>query len=750
MGLSDRNAIRVGGEIAGLTFRSEDGSFVVARLTVDKLRYPGISFVDPKGQIYIVGDLGDTFVGDRVEITGEVTTHHSFGRQVKVHQIILSESSNVGWLRGYLTECVPLLGPVLAGRIVDHFGAETLTVLDENPQRLHEVEGIGRKRAKSIIDRWPETRALRKVQSFLSRVGISTSHAQKFIDTLGEDADEVIREDPYLLARLVRGFGFKKSDEVAMQLGVPEVSDLRLRAALEHTLWEASGRDGHVFLYEPELIGAAVDLLAHPAIHDQQLRTVLQCAVDDSLLVAEENRIYLPEQRDVEREVAESIRRLMGQPAQRLNKPMAELMAAAEHSVGFELHTDQRRAVELALLRRVSVMTGGPGVGKTQTTRAVVAAMAALSRPVLLLAPTGRAAKRLSELTRSPASTIHRELFGRMRAVKEGTPVEEAQFHHCSLIVDEVSMVDQALMAWLLRFCGDDVSILFVGDPNQLPSIGAGAVLRDLVVASAVPTVTLTHIFRQAEQSMIVKNAYRMQQGAGLITVLYDGRALPDSDMIMIFNEETDRVAESIVDAATTVATRWGFNPMADVQVLTPKRQGPLGVELLNQRLQQALNPSPPLSFQRFKDGDVRWGVGDRIMQIKNNYDLGLFNGDVGTIQDILWEPGKEYPRAIVVEVDGYPYEIKSDLFSQLTLAYAITAHKSQGGQFPMTVLCLHTTHSIMLQRTLAFTAITRAEHKLVLCGNERAVSMAAHNDRTTRRNTYLAERIAALTQERS
>jgi exodeoxyribonuclease V alpha subunit len=704
---------------------------------VDQNLTPGCSHLNKKGQLTIVGSLGGLSIGDTIQVTGTVLKHPVFGDQLQVTGYKVTQSTCLAGLIAYMANCIDLIGPVLGKRIVNHFGVHTLEVMDQEPHRLKEVAGIGELRAESIIKEWPNTRALRQIHQFLSGIGVNPGLAEKFLKKYGQDAVAQISKDPYCLARDVDGYGFLKADEIAKKLGIQEMSPVRLRAAIFHVMTDLTTKMGDCFQYRTELLNATAAMLNNPSITADLVDSVLLETITCGFVAAEDNRVYLPKVKEAEDAVIDRLSRLMSHPFPSSLSNTQAMFDHAKATSTVPLDDVQGSAVWQGLSSKVSIITGGPGTGKSSITRALVAGYDHAHIPVLLMAPTGKAAKRMNEIIGREAFTIHRYLF--QRVMNSGDPV----IRNCVIIIDEMSMVDVALFAWLLSFCEPNVVLVIVGDADQLPSVGPGAVLRDLLLCPAIPSTRLTTIYRQAQGSDIIINAHRINEGQAPKLMLFGKRyGMPTTDMYAVVNEEPEFLANAAVYCATQFAQYKGFNPVTEVQLLAPMHKGVLGVQNLNVLLQRAINPSPADMFFRDKEHTVRWGVGDKLMQTVNNYDLDLINGDTGIIHEICWAEGRKHVKQMVLKVDDRMVEVPGNKFNDLILAYACTIHKFQGSQVPMLVMCLHTCHFTMLQRNLLYTGVTRAEKVAVLCCSERAVDMAVKNKRIANRNTWLKEKL--------
>ena len=712
------------GSVERITFLNEETGYTVLKL-------------QPKGRTHlvtVVGNLPSVQPGENLRLSGLWTTHPVHGKQFEARDCLVVLPATAEGIRKYLgSGLIKGVGPVTANRIVAAFGERALDVIEHEPERLKEVPGIGAMRYGAIARAWQEQRAIKEVMLFLADHGVSTSLAVRIYKTFGNDAIRVTRDDPYRLAREVRGIGFKTADKIAAKMGIPKESADRAMAGLLHVLWEAT-EEGHVFLPESVLLERGAEVLERPA---EALRAAVDALRAEKNVVVEEvegeRHVYPAPLAGAEIALARRLRTHLLDPADRL---------ALFQGVDFErafawlrqqgmppLSPRQQEAVQLALTRKVLVLTGGPGTGKTTTVRALIALLKAKRRSVLLCAPTGKAAKRLSEVTGQPAATIHRLLglgFGGQVAHDADRPLDAD-----AIVVDETSMVDLLLANQLVRAVPRGAHLVFVGDADQLPSVGAGDVIRDLVRSGAVPTVRLDVIFRQAEQSGIVVNAHRVLAGE-----LPQLRGL--ADCFFLREEDPARCAELVRDLVVErLPRRYGFDPVRDIQVLTPLNRGALGAAVLNDLLQEALNPAGPRRRERRIGGRV-FREGDKVLATRNDYAREVFNGDGGVIAalDLIDQTAR------VQLDDGRLVEYDFSDLAELVHAYAVSVHRSQGSEFPAVVLPLHTQHYLLLRRDLLYTAITRAKRLLVIVGSPRALAIAVKNAHVAPRYSGLERRL--------
>ena len=695
------------GFIDRLTYHNPENGYTIARLAVEGQRE----------RIAIVGTLASIQVGENVEVEGVWANHPKYGKQLKVEHYKAVYPSTLEGMQKYLgSGLIKGIGPRSAKRIVEHFGEETLDIIDEDPQRLAEVPKLGKKKVELIAEAWDEQRQIKDVMVFLQSHGITTGYAVKIFKTYGQEAIQKVRSDPYRLERDVDGIGFRIADRIAQRLGMERDAPARVQAGIRYLLSEAAD-EGHVYLPAVEMMERAVEILE---INAELLPQALEALRANDGVVTEDLHYYLPPLHRAEVGAASSLKRLLQAPAE-------ELAVPAEAEDGLELAPAQKEAVELVATSKVLVLTGGPGTGKTTVTRRILRLLEAGGLKVALCSPTGRAAKRLSEASGREAKTIHR-LLGFQPGERQFKKGYDDRLEVDALIVDEASMIDVVLLNALLRALPDPARLVLVGDIDQLPSVGPGNVLRDIIDSAEVPVVRLTQIFRQAQKSHIIRNAHRINSGEMPI-VENDAAA----DFYFIQAGDPERVVELVEElCATRLPSYRGWDQRDDIQVLSPMYRGETGALNLNQRLQQRLNPHGQV--HRHRGAEFR--VGDKVMQVKNNYDKGVFNGDIGTIERLDTEKQVLYVRF------DYTLEYDQVDLDQLTLAYAISIHRSQGSEFPVVVLPLTTQHYVMLQRNLLYTAITRAKQMIVIVGTSKALKLAIANDKVARRYTTLKDRL--------
>lgn len=723
------------GILERIVFENAETGYAIARLS--SREYPG-------ELITVVGHVASINAGESLLLKGWWGNNPKYGRQFQIDSYETVLPATIVGLRKYLgSGLIKGIGPVMAARIVTHFGMDAMDVIEKSPEKLKSVPGIGKKRVDMIARAWDAQREIKNVMLFLQSHNVSTAHAAKIYKTYENEAIPIVRENPYRLADDIYGIGFKTADTVAQKLGVDSESPNRVQAGIKYVLSEKAD-DGHVFLYNDELISACQDMLN---LSTDAIEAAITELTEKKELITEyitsldpkENRklIYLAPFYYAEIGVANRLIKLLNKDALLPDLGFIDSsLNQIEKSMGMCFDENQRDAIKTALTSRVTILTGGPGTGKTTTTIGMLRLFEALGMEVVLAAPTGRAAKRLSETTGRDAKTIHRLLefspHGNGFKRDWNNPLETDV-----VIIDEMSMVDLVLMNSLMRAVPADTSLIMIGDVDQLPSVGAGNVLKDLIAAGQISTVRLTKIFRQAQQSMIVTNAHRVNRGEfPQIT------GPPDRNFFFIEEEDPETAVEVICDLVhRRLPEHYDYHPMDDIQVLCPMRRGVVGSENFNKRLQEKLNGNP--------DGVIRGGrsfrCGDKVMQVRNNYDYGVFNGDIGRITDV---DNVERLVTITFPDKAVPYDM-ADL-NELVLAYGITVHKSQGSEYPAVIIPLMTQHYMMLQRNLLYTAITRAKEHVLVVGTKRALGIAIRNNKVSERNSYLAERLQATLQQKS
>jgi len=706
--------IEIEGVVERIVFESADTGFVVGRLQV-----PGAPDLTT-----FVGPGLPVSPGETVRLRGRWVNDNRWGKQLRVVSFETVLPTSTEGIERYLgSGLVHGIGPAYARRLVQAFGVETLRVIDEQPERLRAVEGIGPKRAAQIRASWAKQRAVQSVMIFLQSHGISTGHATRIYKQYGEQAVAVLRQDPYRLAEDIDGIAFPTADALARKLGLAVDSEARLQAGIRHAL-RAAQLDGHVFLPEEELLAAAAALLE---VSPEALTVPLAILAGRRAVVAEAGAIYLPPMHADEVGAAHRLRLLLRTPHDAPAIHLENALKWVEKNKQIALSEEQKDAIRRAATEKVLVITGGPGTGKTTVINSLLAILEKKGLSFLLAAPTGRAAKRMEEATGRPASTLHRLLeyspksnsFSR----NDGNPLITDL-----VVIDESSMLDIHLAHAILKAISPFARLILVGDIDQLPSVGPGSVLSDIIASNTVPVVRLATIFRQAEESGIIRNAHRINTG--------EFPAFNDRDCFLIERDEPEKALDTIVElVARRIPARFGLDPLRDIQVLTPMRRGECGAIRINEALQAVMNPDGAQAPRRV----LRRG--DKVMQLRNNYERETFNGDVGTITRMEIEAGE-----LEVTYDDRAVLYAFDEVDELGLAYATTVHKAQGSEYPAIVLAILPQHYMLLQRNLLYTAITRARQLVIVVGSSKAIGTAIRNARTIARHTRLAERLREKT----
>ena len=726
--------VTVEGSVDAVIFQNEENGYTVLLLRVDGEDEP----------ITVVGCIPCAAAGEGMTVTGVWVNHPVHGPQLSAESVerrLPQEEEDIicylssGILKG--------IGPATAQRLVERFGTDTLRVLEEEPERLKTIKGITAKKAMELSEAFRSLTGLRQVMEFLARYDLPVYLAMAVQRTYGDNALQMLRDDPYILSRAQFGVDFAVADAIAISMGFGGDDPCRLRAAIEYELAHNAG-NGHVFLPREKLLAATAQLVD---VDTDTVETALDKLIDSFAVVekpiANVRGCYLPRLYQAETFVAQRLLSMLRAPVEQLRQ-VDKAIDAIEKEQGVSYAPLQRQAVRMAAEGGVLLLTGGPGTGKTTSLRGIVALYRRMGLDVALLAPTGRAAKRLGEVTDCDAQTIHRalgmsynDLTGQAAFKKNGSDPLEAH----AVIVDEMSMVDLELMQALLEALRPGCRLVLVGDPDQLPSVGAGNVLGDLLRSTVVPTVSLTQVFRQAEQSAIIRNAHAVNMGQPPQLDSNQG------DFFFLCRRSPDRLVQTVVELCRDRLPRNMNIPAEQIQVLSPTRKGACGTVSLNRALQAALNPPSPQKRQK-QWGDVTFRVGDRVMQTKNNYDVlwekddgtagsGIFNGDVGVIQDI-----DSSGELIVLRFDDRTATYTADLLSQLDMAYAITVHKSQGSEYPAVILVSAPAAPSLMVRGVLYTAITRARRMLIMVGDDAVPARMAENDRQQRRYSGLRRRL--------
>ena len=711
-----------------ITFQNEENGYTILKGKV-------------KGHhelVTIVGPMPSVAVGSVLSLQGFWKHDSTYGPQFIVHSFEETLPATVHGIEKYLgSGLIRGIGPIFAKKIVKAFGVQTLEIIESDAERLLEIPGIGKVRVDRVRKSRHEQKEIKNIMLFLQGHGVSTSHATKIFKTYGKDSITVVSENPYKLADDIWGIGFRTADIIAEKLGVAKDASVRLRSGRLYTLNKLA-EDGHCYAVSDQLYTVAMELLETTT---ERLQPIVAEMAQNEDMIVKDDAIYLPPFHFAEIGVANRIRSLIGTPRKRqIDKTRMIEMLKRTKDNGILYDETQLEAIETAVTNKFMVLTGGPGTGKTTTTLGIIQVFQTFGLHVVCAAPTGRAAKRMSETTGLEAKTIHRLLefkppHGYQRNAEH--PIEGDV-----MILDECSMIDIILMHNLLKAVGDSMTVIMVGDTDQLPSVGAGNVLNDIITSHVVPVVQLHHIFRQAQGSRIIVNAHRINQGKGI--EIANGKG---SDFFFIESATPEDALEQILTLVTTrLSAYYHADPIRDIQVLSPMQRGVVGAANLNRMLQEKLNPSPEASPKpSLNRTGIAYRLHDKVMQIKNNYDKDVFNGDIGTITHVDLDN-----QELTITFDGRAIVFERSELDEIVLAYAITIHKSQGSEYPIVVLPFMMAHFVMLQRNLLYTAVTRAKKVLVLVGERKAVGYAIRNQKTHERNTKLDERLQRIGQESS
>ena len=719
------------GQIERITFTNEENGFTIARVKVHG-RHELVT---------VVGTLMAPMAGEILEMRGEWSNHPKFGEQFKVQQYTTKVPATVYGIRKYLgSGMIKGLGPVMAGRIVDRFDKKTLDIIENDIQRLAEVEGVGKKRIAMIARAWDEQREIRDVMLFLQSHGVSSGYAAKIFKQYGNRAIAVVKKNPYRLAGDIFGIGFITADHIAAKLGIAQDAQIRVEAGILYVLNQLSD-EGHVYFpYEP-LISKSCEILG--VDRDIIVRALGILVVDQKIIMEDltgnldafkenDKAVFLTRFHVCETGVARRLNALVNTPKSIRDIDSNKALEWVQRQLSITLAANQIKAVAWSIENKVMVITGGPGTGKTTIINAVLKIFSRLDAGIMLAAPTGRAAKRMSETTGFGAKTIHRLLEYSFQ--KGGFQRNEDKPLDCDvLIIDEASMIDIILMYHLLKAVPPFATFILVGDVNQLPSVGAGNVLNDIIASGSVPVATLDKIFRQARTSRIVVNAHKINEGiVPSLDTAYSSD--PQNDFYFIEQEDPGKVLEIILMLCQKrIPRRFNYDPVDEIQVLTPMHKGVVGAANLNTQLQEALNPGDDGIIR----GERTYRINDKVMQIRNNYDKDVFNGDIGRIAGIQWED-----RGVTITFDGREVVYEFSDLDEIVLAYAVSVHKSQGSEYPVVIIPIVTQHYILLQRNLIYTAVTRGKNLVVIVGSKKAMAIGVSNNKTLQRFTRLGTRL--------
>ncbi|MBD27970.1 MAG: ATP-dependent RecD-like DNA helicase [Verrucomicrobiaceae bacterium] len=716
------------GTIERVTFHNEENGYCVLRVSMSDTR---------KAQT-VVGNCAAPNAGEEISARGEWIEDDQYGSQFKASEISTSEPDNLKGIERYLgSGLIDGIGPTYAKKLVKKFGPEVFNIIDDRSKRLEEVEGIGPKRRQEIKKSWEKQKSVRRIMVFLHQHGISTARAVRIYKTYGDESIKKLRNNPYRLSHDLHGVGFKTADAIASKLGINFDDLSRIEAGLHFALQTATG-NGHCALPEIELIESATELLGVDQIKIEDcLKKIITKREVSKDEINSVTMIFPPQLIASEKLISERILNLASRKPDYPKFEIEKALSWCQKKIGYSLAQGQRKAVELALRERVLIITGGPGVGKTTILRSVLMILRAKKVAPILCAPTGRAAKRMSESTGLEASTIHRLLEFKGHSGKfshdENTPVEGDLF-----IVDEASMIDTQLMSSFLRALPKNAHLILVGDVDQLPSVGPGSVLSDMINSNELPVARLNEIFRQSSESRIITAAHEINEGILPIELTKSAKNDPKSDFFFISSDEPEKTSETIANIVSRrIPENLGLDPVNDIQVITPMHRGSLGTQALNRKLQDSLNPANESTFEIERFG-ARYRVGDKVIQTRNNYDKETLNGDIGKVIEISTDPGK-----IIIQFSGQrTVSYEPGELDEISPAFAITVHKSQGSEFPCVVIPVSTQHFLLLQRNLLYTAITRGSRVVVLVGQKKAAAMAVKNIDTKERYRGLLQRL--------
>ncbi len=719
--------IELCGRLEKITYANDETGYTVAKVIVH----------GRKDSVTVVGKLISPVPGETLTMKGEWARHPKFGEQFKVSEFSSATPESPAGIEKYLgSGLVKGIGPVMAERIVKKFGIKTLDIIEKDTGKLSLVEGIGEKRIAMIREAWDEQKETRNLMIFLHAYGLGAGYAVKIIRRYGKRAASIMKENPYRLAVDISGIGFITADRIGEKLGFSKNSEERVESGILYLLFTLS-EEGHIYYPLPTLIESGAEILG---VEREDVKKGIDAAAASGKIVIEEfegdveepeerKGVFLSKYHYCETGISKLLKHIVDSQKSFRNVDSDNAVKWAQNQLSIVLAEKQAKAVRSALAEKTLIITGGPGTGKTTIINVIIRIFQRLGVKILLAAPTGRAAKRMSEATGYGAKTIHRML--EYNPEKGGFQRDENNPLECNvLVVDEASMIDTLLMFGMLKAVPPDAVLILVGDVNQLPSVGPGNVLSDVIGSGLIPVVVLTEIFRQAKESLIVINAHRINGGEMPFWKAYE----TGSDFYFIEQDNPERIVEIIMElAAERIPKRFGFDSIDDIQVITPMHRGLLGASSLNAVLQEALNPGEALLVR----GEKKYKKGDKVMQIRNNYEKDVFNGDIGRIKSIDSEDQK-----MIVSFDGRHIEYDFHELDDIILSYAVSVHKSQGSEYPAIVMPVHTQHYMLLQRNLIYTALTRGRKLAVMVGTKKALAIAVNNNRTHKRYTYLQNRL--------
>ena len=723
---------QLSGQIEKITYTNEENGFTIALVKVEAQKDP----------VTVVGNLMAPTPGEILEMQGHWANHPKFGKQFKVVQFKTKVPATINGIQKYLgSGLIKGLGPVMAGRIVDQFGQKTLDIIENEIERLAEVRGIAEKSIAKIAKAWEAQKEIRDVMIFLQSHGVSSAYATKIFKRYGDRSIAVVQQNPYRLATDIYGIGFLKADSIAKELGFEDDCRPRVEAGVLYKLQQLA-EEGHVYFPYESLVEQCREILG--VAPEPVSRAITSLAADRQVIIEDINdgsdefrinnkAVYLAQFHQCETGISNRLKALLSAPKSIRRIDSARAIEWVQQRLSFQPAENQQKAIRCALESKVMVLTGGPGTGKTTIVKAILKILSKLQINMSLAAPTGRAAKRMSEMTGHEAKTIHRLLEYSIHK-HEFLRNDRNRLDCDLLIVDEASMIDTVLMYHLLKAVPATATCIFVGDVNQLPSVGAGNVLKDMIGSGAIPVIELNEIFRQAKASRIVVNAHKINEGE--LPALSPAEVFdPNNDFYFILQDDPDKVLEIILELASRrIPRRFGFDPLDDIQVLTPMHKGVVGATNLNHRLQEVLNPAN----SEVMFGDRTFRINDKVMQTRNNYDKEVFNGDIGRIAAI--DSGQ---RRLTTIFDSREVVYDFSELDELVLAYAVSVHKSQGSEYPVVIFPILTQHYILLQRNLIYTAVTRGRKLVVMVGSPRALAIGVNNSQTQQRFTRLRHRLA-------
>ncbi len=703
---------KIRGVVERITYQSAENGYSVLRVAVK----------DYNELVTVVGNLIDVNVGSVLLIEGEWTVNKKYGTQFSAYKWEETVPATAFGIEKYLgSGLIKGVGPKFAKRIVDMFGTDTISVIEDNPEQLSEVEGIGEKRIEMIVKSWEQQKEIKNIMLFLQSHDVSTTFATKIYKKYGNKSIEIVKANPYKLADDIWGIGFKTADNIASKLNFDKNCFIRCRSGILYTLNQLAD-DGHVYAEKEQLIKKSSELLD---IEQNFIVEALEKILNTNDLILDEEAIYLPTFYMAEIGIAHRLKLLNNSPA-RINTNLKVNISRLQEKIGIEYDEIQAKGIQQAVTAKVMILTGGPGTGKTTTALGIIRILQIMGMHILLAAPTGRAAKRMTETTGMEAKTIHRLLEFKPSGGYQRN--EKNMLDGDVLIIDESSMIDVILMNSLMKAIPPHMKLILIGDIDQLPSVGAGNVLRDIIDSNQFSVIRLTKIFRQAQSSRIIMNAHKINEGR--YPDLSNGK---NTDFFFIEAEEPEIAANTIVELVKSRLPKYYHISPSSIQVLSPMQKGMVGASNLNILLQDAINPSDKCLYRAGRS----FRQNDKVMQIRNNYDKEVFNGDIGFISEIDFDNNK-----LNVAFDNRIIEYDITELDELVQAYAITIHKSQGSEYPVVVMPVMMTHFIMLQRNLIYTGITRAKKVLVIVGTKKAVSYSVRNVTVTKRNTKLKERL--------